>query len=245
MLISGFIFGLLGSFHCIGMCGPIAFLLPLNRNKKPLMFFQLFLYHFGRLLSYALIGLLFGLLGKGLNLFAAQQKLSIAIGVLMILTAVFSFGSMKFDKIGSPFFRIISRLKSKIGAGLKKKSPDTFLSIGMLNGFLPCGLVYMAMLGAIAQANASFGALYMVFFGLGTIPLMTIAVLISGKLSSGVKTREKIRKLIPIFIVLTGLLFIIRGAGLNIPYLSPAMAKDKVDAKIECHKPLQISFVKE
>ncbi|WBL21144.1 sulfite exporter TauE/SafE family protein [Zunongwangia sp. HRR-M8] len=245
MFFSAFLFGLLGSFHCIGMCGPIAFLLPLSRDKKPLMFLQLFLYHFGRLLSYGVIGLLFGLLGKGLNLFAAQQKLSIGIGVLMILTAIISFGKFKFDKIGTPFFSIISRLKSKIGAGLKKKSPDTFLSIGMLNGFLPCGLVYMAMLGAIAEANAGFGALYMVFFGLGTIPLMTAAVVLSSRLSSGVKTREKIRKLIPIFVVLTGFLFILRGSGLNIPYLSPAMAEDKVDAKIECHEPVQISFEKQ
>ncbi|WBL26988.1 sulfite exporter TauE/SafE family protein [Zunongwangia sp. HGR-M22] len=245
MFFSAFLFGLLGSFHCIGMCGPIAFLLPLSRDKKTLMFLQLFLYHFGRLLSYGVIGLLFGLLGKGLNLFAAQQKLSIGIGVLMILTAIISFGKFKFGKIGTPFFSIISRLKSKIGAGLKKKSPDTFLSIGMLNGFLPCGLVYMAMLGAIAEANAGFGALYMVFFGLGTIPLMTAAVVLSSKLSSGVKTREKIRKLIPIFVVLTGFLFILRGSGLNIPYLSPAMAEDKVDAKIECHEPVQISFEKQ
>ncbi|MDN3593706.1 sulfite exporter TauE/SafE family protein [Zunongwangia endophytica] len=237
MFFSAFLFGLLGSFHCIGMCGPIAFLLPLSRDKKPLMFFQLFLYHFGRILSYAAIGSLFGLLGKGLNLFAAQQKLSIGIGILMILTVIISFGSMKLNKIGTPFFRIISRLKSKIGAGLKKKSPDTFLSIGMLNGFLPCGLVYMAMLGAIAEANAGFGALYMVFFGVGTIPLMTAAVVLSSKLSGSIKTRERIRKLIPIFVVLTGLLFILRGSGLNIPYLSPAVAKDKVDAKIECHEP--------
>ena len=244
MLISGFIFGLLGSFHCIGMCGPIVFLLPLSRDKKPLMFLQLFLYNFGRILSYAIIGLLFGLLGKGLNLFAAQQKLSIAVGVLMILTAVFSFRSMKFNKMVTPFFSMISRLKSKIGAGLKKKSPDTFLSIGMLNGFLPCGLVYMAMLGAIAEANAGFGALYMVFFGLGTIPLMTAVVFLSNTLSSGLKTRERIRKLIPVFIVLTGFLFILRGSGLNIPYLSPAMAKGKVDAKIECHEPVKVSFEK-
>ncbi len=233
MLISGFIFGLLGSFHCIGMCGPIAFLLPLNRDKKPLMFFQLFLYHFGRILSYSVIGLLFGFLGKGLNLFAAQQKLSIGIGVLMILAVIFSFGSVKFEKIGSPFFRLVNHLKSKIGNGLKKKTPDTFLSIGMLNGFLPCGLVYMAMLGAIAEANAGFGSLYMVFFGLGTIPLMTVTVALGNWI--GVKTRESIRRIIPVFVLITGILFIVRGSGLGIPYISPAMVKDKVNAKIECH----------
>ncbi|MGB8375539.1 MAG: sulfite exporter TauE/SafE family protein, partial [Salegentibacter sp.] len=85
MLISAFIFGLLGSFHCVGMCGPIAFLLPVDRNNNVKKLGQIFIYHFGRLLAYSLIGLLFGLLGKSLYLFGMQQQLSIAVGALMIV----------------------------------------------------------------------------------------------------------------------------------------------------------------
>ncbi|WP_417886589.1 sulfite exporter TauE/SafE family protein [Zunongwangia sp.] len=238
MLVSALLLGLLGSFHCVGMCGPIAFLLPLNRANKWLMYFQLFLYHLGRIISYAFIGLLFGLLGRGLHLFAAQQKLSIGIGVFMVLIVLLSFGTKKFQKLGSPFYRIISKIKSKIGANLKKQTPDTFLSIGLLNGFLPCGLVYMGVLGAIAQANAAYGSLYMVFFGFGTIPLMTITVALGNWI--GVNTRNKIRKFIPVFVMLTGILFILRGAGLGIPYVSPKVSDDKVNATIECHQPLSL-----
>jgi len=82
---SAFLLGLLGSFHCIGMCGPIAFVLPINRSKKSIMFFQSFLYQFGRLITYSFIGFIFGLIGKGLFLAGFQQNLSVFIGLLMIL----------------------------------------------------------------------------------------------------------------------------------------------------------------
>src|SRR5210317_413309 len=85
MLWSALIFGLLGSFHCIGMCGPIAFVLPIPKGNKSKSFFGTSLYHIGRILSYSLIGLLFGLLGKGLYLAGFQQRLSILIGIIMIL----------------------------------------------------------------------------------------------------------------------------------------------------------------
>ncbi|MBQ0767877.1 MAG: sulfite exporter TauE/SafE family protein, partial [Bizionia sp.] len=85
MLLSALIFGLLGSFHCVGMCGPIAFLLPIDRKNKTKRVLQLFSYHAGRLLTYAVLGFIFGLVGKSLNLFGFQQQLSIIIGVLMIL----------------------------------------------------------------------------------------------------------------------------------------------------------------
>ena len=68
MLWTALVLGLAGSFHCIGMCGPIAFVLPINRSSKTSLFYQIFLYHFGRLLSYSMIGLLFGFIGKGLYL---------------------------------------------------------------------------------------------------------------------------------------------------------------------------------
>ncbi|HLV13999.1 MAG TPA: sulfite exporter TauE/SafE family protein, partial [Xanthomarina sp.] len=85
MLWSALALGLLGSFHCVGMCGPIAFMLPVDRSHSVKKIAQISTYHFGRLLAYSIIGLVFGLVGKGLYLFGIQQQLSIAIGVLMIV----------------------------------------------------------------------------------------------------------------------------------------------------------------
>ena len=233
MLYSAFILGILGSFHCIGMCGPIAFMLPVSRESKLLKFFQIFLYHFGRLLSYSLIGLAFGLIGKSLNIFGIQQQLSIGIGVLMILMILLPSNKLQKFNFSRPFYSVIGKVKSSLGVALKKRTPDTFFTIGFLNGFLPCGLVYMAVFGAVASGTLLTGSMYMILFGLGTIPLMTTAVYFSSLLSGGI--RRKVQRLIPTFVVLIGLLFILRGMGLGIPYLSPAPAAAIVDASASCH----------
>ncbi len=233
MLISALIFGVLGSFHCVGMCGPIAFLLPVDHKNNFRKLGQISLYHFGRLSSYAIIGLLFGLLGKSFRLFGLQQQLSILVGILMILVILIPY--KKFSKYnGSKFaFKIVSKVKSSLGKQLKQKSPDTFYTIGFLNGFLPCGLVYMAVFGAIASGTALEGGLYMALFGLGTVPLMTAAIYLGNFIN--LNLRSKIRKAVPVFVVLMGLLFILRGMGLGIPYLSPMEITPEITAAQSCH----------
>ncbi|WP_373055937.1 sulfite exporter TauE/SafE family protein [Zunongwangia sp. H14] len=233
MLFSALIFGFLGSFHCVGMCGPIAFLLPVDRNNKLKKLSQIFIYHFGRILAYSIIGFTFGLVGKSLSLFGMQQQLSILIGTLMIIAILIP--SHKFQKLNlsKPVFKTISRIKTSLGKELRKKTPDTFLTVGFLNGFLPCGLVYMAVLGAIAGGSALEGGFYMSLFGIGTIPLMT-AVLWLGNFISG-KARQHIRRAIPVFVILMGLLFIIRGLGLGIPYISPEINNVKISASYFCY----------
>ena len=234
MLYSAFLFGILGSFHCVGMCGPIAFMLPVSRENPGKRFFQISLYHLGRLLSYSLIGIAFGLVGKSLNLFGIQQQISIGIGILMILLVVLPSEKLAKFHFSRPLYKWIGKIKSSLGAELKKKSPDTFLTIGFLNGFLPCGLVYMAVLGAIATGSIAFGGLYMLLFGLGTVPLMTGAIYFSKYLTSG-SLRHYVRKVIPVFVLLIGVLFVLRGMGLDIPYVSPAPVKDLVTAGASCH----------
>ncbi|SFD26257.1 hypothetical protein SAMN04489722_106280 [Algibacter lectus] len=232
MLFSAFILGLLGSFHCVGMCGPIAFMLPVDRNNALKKALQIGVYHLGKLLAYSVIGLVFGLIGKSLYLFGFQQQLSIFIGILMILVVLIpqkTFNKYNFSK---PVYKLISKVKSALGSAMKKKTMDTFLTIGFLNGFLPCGLVYMAVFAAIASGNALNGALYMAVFGLGTIPLMTTAIYFSQFLKGA--ARQKIQKAIPVFVVIIGVLFIIRGLGLGIPYLSPAPVLDAVSASMDC-----------
>ncbi len=233
MLISAFVLGLLGSLHCVGMCGPIAFMLPVDRTNNLKKFTQIGIYHFGRLLAYALIGLVFGLVGKSLSLFGFQQQLSIVIGLLMILAVIIPQKTLSKYNFSKPIYRMISKVKSVLGHALKKKTPDTFLTIGFLNGFLPCGLVYMAVFAAIASGKALNGSLYMAVFGLGTVPLMTTAVYFTQLLKG--TARQRIQKAIPVFVVIIGALFILRGMGLGIPYLSPDPVYHLVSSGMECH----------
>jgi uncharacterized protein len=233
MFYTALLLGLLGSFHCVGMCGPIAFMLPVSRDNKVKKVFQIFLYHAGRLLAYSIIGLAFGLIGKSLNLFGFQQQLSIFIGALMILVILLPLLGVHKLNFSGPLTMFIGKIKSSMGAAFKKKTADTFLSIGFLNGFLPCGLVYMAVFGAVATGDIFSGSIYMLMFGIGTIPLMTTAVYFSTLLTPSLRLR--IRKLIPAFVVLIGLLFILRGLGLGIPYVSPAPVADLISSGASCH----------
>jgi len=234
MIISALIFGLLGSFHCIGMCGPIAFLLPLDRKSEVNRIAQLLSYHAGRIFTYSFLGLIFGMLGKSLNLIGLQQYLSIGIGVLMILVILVpSKFSHKFQ-IAKPIYKVVGKVKNAMGNELKNKKPSTFFTIGYLNGLLPCGLVYMAIFGALATGDAVSGSLYMAVFGLGTIPLMTTAIYLGNFLK--LQVRQKILKVIPAFVVLIGLLFILRGLGLGIPYISPSntINIEKASSSMSC-----------
>ncbi|MDP2524955.1 sulfite exporter TauE/SafE family protein [Maribacter dokdonensis] len=233
MLLSALILGLMGSLHCVGMCGPIAFMLPVDRTNNYKKFGQIFIYHFGRLLAYGIIGLVFGLLGKGLSIFGIQQKLSIAIGIIMILIVLIPYQTFNKYNLSKPIYKVISKVKNQLGKELKKKSPDTFLTIGFLNGFLPCGLVYMALFGSIAMGDALQGSLYMMLFSVGTLPLMTATIYFSNLLKGGI--RQKVQKAIPVFVIIIGALFILRGLGLGIPYVSPAPVTQLVSSAIECH----------
>ena len=233
MLWTAFILGLAGSFHCIGMCGPIAFVIPVDKSNKAKAAFQTFLYHFGRLLTYSLIGLLFGLIGKGLYLAGFQQRLSILMGVVMILIILMPSSVSNKFKIAQPFYRAIGLVKQKMGLYLSKKSSKSIFFIGFFNGFLPCGLVYMAVLGAISTGNYSEGVLYMLLFGIGTVPMMTGALLLGNFVT--LKFRNRIQKAIPVFVIVIGILFILRGLGLGIPYLSPSDAKLQLSNNpVEC-----------
>lgn len=231
MLATAFILGLLGSLHCVGMCGPIAFLLPVNRKNNFVKITQIFIYHAARIMAYAVLGLIFGLIGKSLNLFGFQQQISIAIGVLMILVILIpqkTFNKYNFSK---PLYKLISKVKTTLGVQLKKRTADTFFTIGFLNGFLPCGLVYMAIFGAIAAGSLTQGMLYMIAFGAGTIPLMTTAIYLGNFLNTQI--RQKIQKAIPVFVVIIGILFILRGLGLGIHHISPKPITNQAD--IEHH----------
>lgn len=219
MLFSAFFFGLISSFHCVGMCGPIAMMLPVDRTNEGKKALQILLYHLGRLTAYGSLGLLFGLLGRGFYLAGMQQQLSIIVGLFMILIVVIPEKIFMKYNFSKPVYRIISKVKSSLGNQFKKKSNTALFTIGLLNGFLPCGLVYAALFGALAMQTSSLGIVYMLLYGLGTIPMLSAAVYVSGFLSSSF--RNRIQKVIPVVAVVIGTLFILRGMGLSIDYVSP------------------------
>ena len=153
----------------------------------------------------------------------------------MIILVLIPYKYLSRLSLSRPVYRFVGKIKSWLGETLKSKSPDTFLTIGFLNGFLPCGLVYMALLGAIASGDPATGALYMMIFGLGTVPLMTATVYFGSLLKGSL--RQQIRKVIPVFIVIIGVLFILRGMGLGIPYISPKANMNMQTTEMECHTP--------
>lgn len=227
--------GLAGSLHCLGMCGPIAFVLPVERNRPLYQSAQIASYHLGRLISYAVIGFVFGLFGRGLVLFGWQQNMSIVIGILMILVVIGIYAPVKKWSLTPWLYGKVGLFKSKFGYFLKRRQPYAFLVMGILNGFLPCGLVYMALLGAMLTGDAVTGSGFMALFGMGTVPMMTFAVFSAGKLKG--KFRMGVQRMLPILLLIFGILMVIRGLGLDIPYLSPGaqVALEEVSTEINCH----------
>ena len=215
------------------MCGPIALMLPVDRTNQTKKVVQIITYHLGRLSAYAVIGLVFGLLGKGLFLAGIQQKLSIFIGVLMIVVILIPERVVARYNFSKPVFIFISKIKTSLGKQFKDKSYKSLFTIGLLNGFLPCGMVYVALFGAIAMQSESFGVLYMILFGLGTVHMMSSVVYLNSFLT--IPIRNKIQKVIPFVAIIIGILFIFRGLGLGIPYISPSDMSLFVQATPNCH----------
>lgn len=234
MLYTALLFGLLSSFHCIGMCGPIALMLPLDRNNQAKKVTQIITYHLGRLIAYALIGFVFGMLGKGFLLAGLQQKTSILLGIAIILVVVIPEKVLANFNFSKPIFKMISVVKSALGTQFKNKSYQSLFTIGLLNGFLPCGMVYVALFGAVAMQSPTLGVLYMIMFGLGTIPLMSSLVYLKNFMT--ISLRNKIQKAIPYVAVFIGTLFILRGLGLDIPYISPSNTSLFVQQQPNCHR---------
>ncbi len=234
MLYTALLFGLLSSFHCIGMCGPIALMLPLDRNNQAKKVTQIITYHLGRLIAYALIGFVFGMLGKGFLLAGLQQKTSIILGIAIILVVVIPEKVLANFNFSKPIFKMISVVKSALGTQFKNKSYQSLFTIGLLNGFLPCGMVYVALFGAVAMQSPTLGVVYMIMFGLGTIPLMSSLVYLKNFMT--ISLRNKIQKAIPYVAVFIGTLFILRGLGLDIPYISPSNTSLFVQQQPNCHR---------
>ena len=228
LLIIAFTMGIIGSFHCIGMCGPLALAIPLDNENIHAKFFGAFIYNLGRIFTYSVFGLVFGMVGKSLALFGFQQWLSVIAGSGIL---IYLFFRKWFQAAGkgntNPFFFRVRILLQRLF--LKRTFGALFL-IGALNGLLPCGLVYMAITGAIAIGNIKGSILFMAAFGAGTLPAMWAVAFFGNFISIGI--RKKLKSVYPVIIGCMGMLLIVRGLGLGGGFLSPKIVPQKT--AIEC-----------
>ena len=233
-ILTAFFVGLLGSFHCIGMCGPIAIALPVSNSNNLSFVAGRLLYNLGRVVTYSFLGAVFGLLGSRLIISGFQQSVSIALGIAIVIAVLIPPKYKAKISQHKLVQKITLPLKSGISDLFKLGTFSAMFLIGILNGFLPCGLVYVALAGAVASGDAISGSAVMILFGLGTIPTM-FAATIFGKFIN-LNIRRKISKAVPVFALLLGLLFILRGMGLGIPYISPKISAQVVDeSNMDCH----------
>ncbi len=232
-ILPGLVLGFLTSFHCVGMCGPIAIALPLHGESKLHKLFGGILYNFGRTTTYIVFGFILGLFGQSIGALGFQRWVSIIAGTLMIITVLSpSLFKSNFTSSGP-----INLLLSKVTLALKKlfstKSFSSLYLIGLLNGLLPCGPLYMAFIISTGTGNSITAAIFMLMFGLGTIPLLFLVTILGNFIN--VPLRNKMNSLFPILIVIIGVLFILRGLNLGIPFLFllEEMIKKKIEKTIE------------
>lgn len=220
-LLAGFTLGAAGSLHCIGMCGPISLALPVAHFSKSKRLFALFLYQAGRIITYSFLGLLLGLAGRSIYLSGYQQWFSIIAGSLILLSALLYFyrkNTVRLPILNSFYVNI----QKVIAYFLRKADNSTgFLLIGIANGFLPCGMVYIAMASVLSFNTIPESVGFMAMFGAGTFPAMMTVAYAGRLIKPGI--RASVSKAIPVFIAVMGMILILRGMNLGIPFISPEL----------------------
>lgn len=230
-VIAGLLIGTAGSLHCLGMCGPLVLGLPIRGGNLARFFSERLVYHLGRISVYAVLGAFGGVLGGILNIGRWQQGISIFLGVIMVLAAFYTSGKLKLS--------FLERLKLPFSRELFKKSTTEmgyarFLLLGVANGLLPCGLVYIALAGSLAGSGPAWGAMYMSAFGLGSVPILIVISWLGLKASD--KLRPMMKRIVQVALFLTGILLTLRGMDLGIPMISPQMKQTatKEQPQMEC-----------
>lgn len=232
ILIAGFTLGFAGSLHCVGMCGPLSLALPTWHLQGPAKFLSLLLYQIGRVFTYAALGLVFGLAGRGIYIAGIQQWFSITMGLLVLLLAAMYF--VQQGSIHIPFLNRFYLWVSKLIGRVIKSNPgfSGFLLLGMANGLLPCGMVYIALAATLSFYKVYQAVGFMALFGAGTLPAMMLVGYGGQMINPGIK--KLFRKSIPFFITATGIILILRGLNLGITFISPVLPSPAGQAVI-CH----------
>jgi sulfite exporter TauE/SafE len=226
-----FMMGLAGSLHCIGMCGPLALSLPVSHSNNLSRISGGFIYNSGRIFSYTSMGLIFGSLGNLIIAAEWQNSLSIGLGIIVLLYLLFPKKYFHFSTattLAKPFML----LRQELGKLFQSKKLSSLFFIGVLNGFLPCGLVYLALTSSAISASPVNGGMFMLFFGIGTFPMMFATVLMGNYLNQSL--RQKIHKAVPALLFFMAVLLILRGMNLGIPFISPGPGARHHHAAIEC-----------
>ena len=225
MILPALLLGLGGSLHCAAMCGPLVFSVQNNWGIKGINL-PILLYHGGRILGYLFLGLAFSFITAPVYLFHLQQYISLVSGILLLL---FVFKN-KIPGIKQLMAWISNRLSTSMSKYYQKK--NSIPVVGFLNGLLPCGLSYAAAAVSVSQPNVGASLSFMLFFGLGTLPMFLVGSYLSKKVKFGFFKR--INQYVNYSMVFVGLLLVLRGAGLSIPYLSPDIAPESTEVEC-CH----------
>lgn len=231
VILSGLVLGLISSFHCVGMCGPIAFSLPVHYLPSARKLIGILLYNIGRVVTYSLLGLFFGYVGRQIFLQGFQQWFSIILGLIILLVLLQSIITKKFLHLNF-FDKINIQLQQFIGKYIRQKQLYGMFLIGIANGLLPCGMVYFAIAGALATGSITGGVVFMALYGLGTMPFMILLSYFGFMIS--ISVRNTMKKIVPYFVAAMAVLLILRGMNLGIPYISPYFENTSGKAVI-CH----------
>lgn len=227
-----FVMGLIGSFHCLGMCGPIAMALPMGHRNNSSRLLGGVIYNLGRVFTYSFLGLVLGLAGGLLISPKIQNIVSITFGALIVIYLLLPSRTKTALKI-SPNQDLLIRLRKQIAKFLYIDNNSSLFGIGMLNGLLPCGMIYLALTSSFLAGSAIKGSLFMFSFGMGTFPTMLAAVFFGSFVNQHI--RSKLRKLVPVFLFFMAALLIVRGMNLGIPYLSPSLPTAHAPNAMICH----------
>lgn len=218
MILLAFTLGIMSSFHCVGMCGPIALALPIHGGNKGRQVAGLLAYNLGRVGTYALLGAGIGALSGAVMWVGYLRYLSIAAGALMLLYVLWPARLDSVLKVPAFWQRAVSRLKTSMAQYLRSRKLGGWAALGMLNGLLPCGLVYLALISSIATGSFLNGAAYMFTFGLGTLPAMMAVGFFKQWFSPTLRSR--MRRLTPVLMAVAGIWLVGRGLLIEFPALS-------------------------
>lgn len=231
-LLPAFLVGFVGSLHCLGMCGPIALAVPKRSPGYSQSVLDSLAYNLGRVVTYAILGAMLGLIGSSLRIAGWQEYLSVVVGGLLLLTIIIP--KRYFDLLGNlPKVGKVARfVKRNFKKFIAARSRSGLVGLGLVNGLLPCGLVYFALAASFATADVGKGAAYMALFGLGTIPMMGTVFILKDVITTNF--RRRLVKFVPVMLALVATLMILRGLSLGIPYVSPKLSNNIVTEVPDC-----------
>jgi len=207
MIWTAFLIGLAGSLHCVGMCSPLAVAVSglsrtVIRNRM--------LYNTGRVLVYGLLGATVGAFGALAGLTEYQTLLSATLGLFLVLLGISGVSVIRIPLITTVLQRFTLWLKARFASSVKTITWWSLFLMGGINGLLPCGLTYFALTYCITLPDATDGFLFMVAFGVGTLPVMVGLTAVLQWLT--VRLKWRVQRISAVIMIALGALLLARSA---------------------------------